>query len=149
MAPRSGKAQEIWRELGIDVEKKPPASVDAQGKNAPVRSGEESRGRVLPFPRVTPNEDAPSLEELAEQAAVYLADLRPVFDRPAVRRGLRRLVLDLHREHTSWGRALRTLAPIWAAQLGKDPIKVRDFVRAAFKVHFASVTNKLLAARKE
>ena len=28
---RSGKAEEIWRKLGIDVEKKPPASVDAQG----------------------------------------------------------------------------------------------------------------------
>ncbi|MEZ4375505.1 MAG: hypothetical protein R3B07_32135 [Polyangiaceae bacterium] len=110
----------------------------------------EPQGVVIPFPAAPPPPDdpAPSLEELAEQAGCYLADLRPVFDRPAVRRGLRRLIRDLHPNWTSWGRSLRTLAPIWAAMLAKDPVKTQGFVRAVLKAEMARVAGRLTARKQ-
>jgi hypothetical protein len=90
---------------------------------------EDAPGVVIPFPG-RPPKPAPSLALIARQASDYLAELRPLLDRPEVRRGLFRTVRLLNPK-TSTGAAIRQLVILSARALEEEDAEtVSDWIRA-------------------
>lgn len=85
-------------------------------------------GVVIPFPG-RPPKLAPSLKLIARQASDYLRELRPLLDRPEVRRGLFRVVRLLNPK-TPTGAAIRQMLILSARALEEDAETVSDWIRA-------------------
>ncbi|MCA9643679.1 MAG: hypothetical protein H6718_03215 [Polyangiaceae bacterium] len=92
------------------------------------KKAQQARGTVIPFPGPRPK-PAVSLALIEWQAKAYLADMRPLFERPEVRRGLFR-ALRLLNPKTQTGRAIRQMLVLFAQSLEQDsPEAVRDWIR--------------------
>ncbi|MEZ4230892.1 MAG: hypothetical protein R3B89_17085 [Polyangiaceae bacterium] len=90
---------------------------------------QQPEGTVLPFPGPRPK-PAPSLKLITRQVSDYLADLRPLLDRPEVRRGLFRAVRLLNPK-TQTGSAIRQMLVLFAQSLEQNPPEtVSAWIRA-------------------